>query len=777
MKMTCFDDDEEFEKLLVENEELKHICDTAVARSVPRDFGCLFEPYECQKNFMRTLYAVLSNGNVAVMESPTGTGKSLSLLCGSLTWLRDARQQMELDLQSAIQKNNAEIQHADSSNWLEEYDRKMEAQIIVDTASDRLDKIHAAQRRMEQVKATLNELAPYGSNRHKRRKAVQLTCGLDQLENEDDLDNVLLDEHADEDDRQEKVLEDEASDVYRVAPQVLYCSRTHSQLAQFAKEIQKTVYARSVHMVTIASRQSLCVNDSVARLKNPVLINERCLQLQDSTFKKRNGENGSASRNKCSCPFLRQEGIQQLAEEALCIGDIEEVIQRGREIQACPYYASRNAVKLADIILMPYQVLMQKDTRETFDLSLAENVVIVDEAHNLLETIESVHGFEISSDHLSRAQAALDSYVGKFRGRFSAKTLMHLQQLRTLIDSSARCLSTDGGVPFRQTDDRCFSMSDFITHVGIEAINCFVLASFVDKSGLCRKMRGFLKAKQVEGNEVMENVFYSIRSYIACLTNRIGDGRFLIKKRSTTESCKVIKFILLNPAVYFKDVLTEAKAVVLTGGTMEPVGELYNRLFIPAGVPATKVTRFSCNHVVPHSNILPLVIATGSHGRKLEFTYNMRKTPQLLDELCQTILQLCAIAPAGLVCFFPSYEYERCVSEHLEKSGILAQLQASKPLFREPRKANETGVLLLNYANAVSHSGGAILFAVVGGKMSEGINFADGLCRCVVMVGMPYPNHHSVELQERMNYLNSSFNAGRTQIKKRGVSCHLGYDI
>ena len=51
-----------------------------------------FEPYDVQKDLMRVVYRVLNKGGVGIVESPTGTGKTLSLLCSSLQWLVDRRE-------------------------------------------------------------------------------------------------------------------------------------------------------------------------------------------------------------------------------------------------------------------------------------------------------------------------------------------------------------------------------------------------------------------------------------------------------------------------------------------------------------------------------------------------------------------------------------------------------------------------------------------------------------------------------------------------------------
>ena len=112
----------------------------------------------------------------------------------------------------------------------------------------------------------------------------------------------------------------------------------------------------------------------------------------------------------------------------------------------------------------------------------------------------------------------------------------------------------------------------------------------------------------------------------------------------------------------------------------------------------------------------------GPSGRPLEFSFKSRDDTATMVELGRVICNICNMVPGGVVIFYPSYAYENKVFAHFDKTGVLARIQKKKEIFREPKKGSEMDKVLKDYARNASKQG-AILLSVVGGKMSEGINF------------------------------------------------------
>lgn len=134
-----------------------------------------------------------------------------------------------------------------------------------------------------------------------------------------------------------------------------------------------------------------------------------------------------------------------------------------------------------------------------------------------------------------------------------------------------------------------------------------------------------------------------------------------------------------------------------------------------------------------------------------------------MSDLTMVIQNICNVVPAGIVCFFPSYDIMNQFYNYLLQTKSLDRIQQKKKVFKEPRSGGQqTEKMLSDYAHAVKSAGkciepgartGAFLMSVVGGKLSEGLNFSDDLGRCVCVVGLPFPNKTSPELSEKMKYL------------------------
>jgi Rad3-related DNA helicase len=63
-------------------------------------------------------------------------------------------------------------------------------------------------------------------------------------------------------------------------------------------------------------------------------------------------------------------------------------------------FNSSTNVPPSQLVVLPYNTLLHGPTREAVGVKLKGNVVIIDEAHNLLDTIASVYSVEITGAHV-----------------------------------------------------------------------------------------------------------------------------------------------------------------------------------------------------------------------------------------------------------------------------------------------------------------------------------------------------------------------------------------
>lgn len=176
-------------------------------------------------------------------------------------------------------------------------------------------------------------------------------------------------------------------------------------------------------------------------------------------------------------------------------------------------------------------------------------------------------------------------------------------------------------------------------------------------------------------------------------------------------------------------------------------------------VETSRLRLWSCGHIIPPNNLIVWPVENGPKGMKFDFTYKNRNSSMMIKALGGSLLELSSIVPDGMVVFFPSYAYLDQVilqwkrAEPLGLETIWDALLLKKPVFRESKDTTGVDDVLQEYATAIDADKGGILLSVVGGKLSEGINFSDRLGRCVVVVGLPFPNIQSAQWKARLDYI------------------------
>ncbi|SMN19110.1 similar to Saccharomyces cerevisiae YPL008W CHL1 Probable DNA helicase involved in sister-chromatid cohesion and genome integrity [Maudiozyma saulgeensis] len=759
-----------------------------------------YTPYDIQVELMESLYdkTLNSNKKIALVESPTGTGKTLSLICAVVTWLRDNKSKLIKDEQSnkSITTTNNNSNNTDSnSSSDDESESESEPEWVVEAFNDsRTNDTITAVKDFEKYLDSLPEpisnmkILELKAARNGPKRKVAASGVTNEIN-----DNDLLPEEQEIIETKKQSLNQEVKQLLNKLDQqqrkqigqsdqinefdknhiiggspianpvkIYFASRTHSQLSQFAHQLQLPEFPSSfkannlllerIKFLPLGSKKQLCIEPSVKRWKTAEAINDACYDLRHS---------------KNGCPFYSNTPQWHASEDTITfrdnlykeIHDIEDLVPLGESLKVCPYYASRDSIPGAEIISLPYQYLLSNDARESLGIDLDNSIVIVDEAHNLIDTINNIYSASMTYEDLMKVLKGLNNYLIKFEKKLGPRNRVNLLKLLKLLETIKNFIDSN----FKKPGQR-FQSYEILNNSNSDLFNIHKLIDYVNKSKVAYKIDTYMTRTTIDKNEQKNNTttpsstnvskqpaLFKIMKFLTTLTHPSKEGQFFFEKD------KEIKYMLLEPSKMLEPIVKKARCLILAGGTMEPLADFYNELF--PQIDHSDILTFSCNHVIPDKNLQTFII----DDPNFEFTFAKRNSAQLINNnLFNFYNDLSHTVPitGGIVGFFPSYQYLQFVIDHWTKSGKLKILKQHRKLFYE-RKDGED--ILSDYINTVSKGEGAILFAIVGGRLSEGINFQDNLCRAVVMTGLPFPNVFSGELQIKKDHLEE-------KIKKNGGS-------
>lgn len=308
-----------------------------------------FPPYDIQLDFMKKLFETLERGHIGIFESPTGTGKSLSVICGSLSWLWQhqpsslasaaavvPRQDTPVVIINVVNSNNPPKEEPD---WLRNYSSNTHpGKSTNDVCTEEETKVSAQSQEAPissaHIHTTLSptavwprlcrpastDVAASHLSRFKKSRTQSTTTKRTDT-------SPRASAHANLAANDERV-------------QIIFCSRTHSQLSQFVNEIKKTTFGSSLRCVTLGSRKSLCNHSAVQRLSSDLQRREKCLDLNAAENKKTGG-----------CPYsVPTDQMDLFRDHAHAkLRDIEELAALGKELHSCSYYGVRSSIPSAQV--------------------------------------------------------------------------------------------------------------------------------------------------------------------------------------------------------------------------------------------------------------------------------------------------------------------------------------------------------------------------------------------------------------------------------------------
>ncbi|CDH53830.1 low quality protein: fanconi anemia group jprotein [Lichtheimia corymbifera JMRC:FSU:9682] len=779
---------------------------------VPVEFP--FQPYPAQLQMMVKIIQALKKKQNALLESPTGSGKSLAILCAALAWrefekekLRIEDEKQQLEDAKLIQDTLATMQSAppQQSQPPPASSSAQEAIVIsdeedMDTQTEHRESSFGGTKR--QQPSSLSS-SPSPSDDHdqdddfrpvKIPRVIQQQLDQQQAKKElDESEPIQLEDGEDLHEFLKRVEEHNKSRPKRRVPKIFVGSRTHKQLAQLVGELKGNTRYRP-KMSILGS-----LHKTVAKSYDK---NEECRLLLDANACRfANNVNKVVSHHK-----VRPGGDME-------IWDIEDLIELGRANSGCPYFASRTMADSADLIFCPYNYILEPSIRKAMNIDLEGSIVILDEAHNIEDAARSAASFEAtdtdlrilmkefkwvlrdrkvkSNAELCAAYEALSVMAGTLEdfiqrpeeynlkrdnyeehiyvwsGQKMMQALekgkvgethhnMVLKEAFTLVYDHVEEVFKNESERAKEPSEEDNQQKDEKEEEEVKSQKCLTLKSLRVLEGLFLVLGYIYK----EGRDFRND-------YTMAIIERISRNAPITPRTDAPWTAK-LAFWCQNPGVSFHEIAEQVHSVVLTSGTLSPLNTFASELQTEFPI------RLEANHVIDKSQVWITSVPTGPGQVNLYGTWNQVSQFSYQDSVGQAICEIAETIPYGVLCFVPSYQTMDKLIDRWRNTGIYERMERRKHIICEPpgrgnKKAFE--VLLSQYYSCISQverlrelpeegKNGALMFAVYRGKVSEGIDFTDNNCRAVVTLGIPFPNFKDLQIELKRDYNNARYKKG-----------------
>jgi DNA excision repair protein ERCC-2 len=416
-----------------------------------------------------------------------------------------------------------------------------------------------------------------------------------------------------------------------------------------------------------------------------------------------------------SCPYHnkdREVVADMISKETMHVHELMNVCRR---FGVCPHNTALMAAGKSHVLVCDYNYIfsdVSKQVLKWLDKDLSDIILIVDEAHNLPDRVRSHLCGDLSPMDLKRAIKESKPYD---------KALAKM--LRSILISFLKVFREREGEEKAERAEFLDMVQKAMRKVSSEDLRIMDLIVHLEEVGE--------KVVVDQGSEKLLELANFMKKW-----NEMDDGMVRIL---THGQDKKISYKLLDPSILSAPVFNGLHSSIIMSGTLHPV-TMYRDLL---GLEPERTVSGNYPSPFPKENRSVVVTPnlTSLYAKRTESMYNA---------YVKNIIWIADRLPGNIAVFFPSYAFLRKVKEGMGHWKGKDLLQEKSRMKKEEKTA------LLEELKLKKEKGGAVLMGVMGGSLSEGIDFKNNLLHSVVVVGLPL-SPPSIENRALKDYYSDKF--------------------